>query len=194
MGGGTRVVAAGETGREPLVVGLDGGLDAGAQAVDECVGLARLLAVLAAQGQRHADDDELGRFRGDHREQLRKTGVGGGAFNRRDRARHRSRGIGDRDARARGAEVQREHFQLMAAVSLSRPASSASRTAPTFFPPASARFGRPPPPPPMIGPSSRTIATASTPATDLSRFTTSATLPSSADASTTASASSRWRT
>jgi len=38
-------------------------------------------------------------------------------------------------------KVEREDFQLMAAVSLSRPACSASRTAPTFFPPASARVG-----------------------------------------------------
>ena len=60
MRGGAGVVAAGEHRGEPLVVGLDRDLDRGAQRLDERRRLARLVAVLAAQRQRQADDDRLG--------------------------------------------------------------------------------------------------------------------------------------
>ena len=49
-----------EVGREALVEELDGDVERRAQRFDEALGLARLLAVLAAQRQRQADDDPLG--------------------------------------------------------------------------------------------------------------------------------------
>ena len=77
---GAGVVAAREHRGEPLVVGLDRRADRRAQPLDERLRLARLLAVLAAQGQRHADDDELRLLRGDHGQQLCEPGVGGGTL------------------------------------------------------------------------------------------------------------------
>ena len=55
----------GERRREPLVLGLDRDVEAAAQRIDERLRLARLLAVLAAQRQRQADDDELRLVLGD---------------------------------------------------------------------------------------------------------------------------------
>src|SRR5207248_5840088 len=114
--------------------------------------------------------------------------------NRRQRQDAGAGRIENGDSGTGRAEVEREDLHPIDAARRSRPASSASRTAPTFLPPASASVGRPPPPPPMIGPSSRTIFTASISASALSRFTTSATFPSSAEASTTADTFSRCRT
>src|SRR5581483_10021742 len=190
---GAGVVALCQHGCEALVIRLHGNADRSTQALDERFGRDRLLTSRAAEGERHPDHDDLRCLRVDHGEELRKPVCCPNPQHRRERACERPRRVGDRDSGARGTEVERENLHPMAAASRSRPASSASRTAPTFLPPASASVGRPPPPPPMIGPSSRTIRTASSPASALSRFTTRATLPSSAEASTTACAASRCR-
>src|SRR5690348_13353938 len=191
---GACVVTVRKHRREPLVVRLDGRSDHVAQPRDERFGGASLLAALAAERQRHADEHEIRLLRLDHGEELGKPRLGADPFNGRHWAGKGTGRVGDRDPGARGAVVERQDLQASAAASLSRPASSASRTAPTFLPPASASVARPPPPPPLIGPRSRTILTASISANALSRFTTRATLPSSVDASTTADASSRRRT
>ena len=67
---GRGAAAGGERGREALVPGLDRDADGGAQLLDEGLGLARLLAAGAAQGQRQADDDALRLLGADEIEQL----------------------------------------------------------------------------------------------------------------------------
>ena len=57
---GVAAALFGEVGREALVEALDRHVDDFAQGVDETLRLGRLLPVLAAQGQRKADDDALG--------------------------------------------------------------------------------------------------------------------------------------
>src|SRR5215208_3514367 len=190
---GPGVVAAGEDGGEALVEELDRLVDRGAKLHDELVRLGGLRAALAAQRQRKPDDDLLRLLRADHGEQLVESPLLRHARHGTDRPRDDAGGIGHGDARPRGPVVERQDLQETAARSLSRPVVRASRTPSTFFPPASASVDRPPPPPPMIGPSSRTSFTASKSASDLSRLITSATFPSSADATTTPFAFSRRR-
>src|SRR5579872_419449 len=153
----------GQVGREALVEEQDGHVDRRAQEIREALRRACLLAALAAERQRQADDHLLRLLLADDPRELLEPRLGRGALDDAERPRDDPRRIGDRDAGARRAEVEGQHLHPSAAATACLPASSASRAPCGFLPPASASVGLPPPPPPMCLPSSRTSCTASSP-------------------------------
>jgi hypothetical protein len=66
----------GERRREPLVEALDGDVEDSLQRLDESLGLLRLLAPLAPERQRQADDDSLRLLRADELCQLAQPVLG----------------------------------------------------------------------------------------------------------------------
>src|SRR5664279_766737 len=184
-----------EVGGEALVPEQDGHVDDPAELVGEGLGLARLLAPLAAERERVADDHLLRVFFAHELRELLEPGVAAHALDDAERSRNDSGRVGHRDTRARRAVVERHHLHASTSATALRPASSASRRPPGFLPPASASVGLPPPPPPMCDPSARTSCTASRPfaTSDSSRFTTRKARPSSLDAMTAPAAFSCWR-
>ena len=110
---------------EALVERLDRHVDDGAQRLEESFRRARLLAALAAKCQRQADDDALRRFRAHELSEPREPVLAPGALDDAERPRDGACGIGDRDAGACGAVVQREHLQL-SAETISRSASASA--------------------------------------------------------------------
>src|SRR5438874_1177319 len=78
-----------------------------AERVDELLGLRRLLAVVATQRQRQADDDAVGMLGADELDEALEPGVRADALDDTDRPREGSGGVGDGDARSGRAVVQR---------------------------------------------------------------------------------------
>ena len=121
-----------------------------AERLDERLGLERLRAVLALERQRQADDDELRLVLGDERREPVEPRLGRRALDDADRSRERAGRVGDGDAGARGAVVERENLHRAARISRSASASASGSFA-ASLPPARAIVGRPPPPPPTSG-------------------------------------------
>src|SRR5207248_9849149 len=144
----------------------------------------RLLAALAAQRQRVADDDLVHLLVASEGRDLLDVR----ALHDAQRARDHPGRVADRDARARGAEVEREHLHASACL----PAAIACGIASSLLPPACASVALPPPRPPTICPISFASAAASTP-TLSARLTTMWTRPSVIDATIAPSAFSWWR-
>ena len=155
-----------EVRREALVERDDRDAGCRCERLDERLCLARLLASLAAQRQRQADDDPLRPRACESAPRARRDLLGACALDHADGTRDRTRRVRHGDAGARPAVVQREHLHFSAAAIACLPASSASRNPAGFLPPASASVGRPPPPPPMWRPISRTSCDASRPLPD----------------------------
>src|SRR5262249_51188308 len=150
-------------GGEPLVVRCDRDFEHGPQLLDEPARLRRLLALLAPERERQADDYALRLLGRDQVAQPPKAGLSAGTLNRAQWPGDGPGRVGDGDAGPGQPVVEGEHLQASASATALRPASSAACTPSGFRPPASASVGRPPPPPPMCFPSSRTSCDASRP-------------------------------
>ncbi len=160
---GTGRGGAGKSRREPLVVGLDVDVEPLPQMLDEAVGLAGLLAALAAERERHADDDGVRLVLGDEAGDRVEAGVVARPQDHLQRARDRARRVRDGDAGPRAAVVERQHAHAYSAARIRRSASaSASGSLSASLPPARAIVGRPPPPPPTIGAAPRMTSDALT--------------------------------
>ena len=95
--GGAAAEALRERRREALVGRLHRDGEHRPQLLDECGRLGGLLAVLAAQRQRQADDDDLRLVLGDEPRDLREPGLGRRLANDPDRAREGPARVGDGD-------------------------------------------------------------------------------------------------
>ena len=142
-----------EVGREALVVELDRDVDDGAKRLDEALGLGRLLAARrraasAAGRRRRARRPPRATSRASSARPARVAGP----LDDAERPRQRAGRVGDGDAGARRAVVERHHLHAHLGATSSFAAASASAMPSGFLPPASASVGLPPPPPPMCLP------------------------------------------
>ena len=178
--------------RESLVVRLDGNREPCSQGLDEQLRRLCLLAAIAAQRQRQADDDPLCIVLDDELGEPREPRVASGTLDDANGPRQRPGRVGDRHAGPRRAEVEREDLHRTTTTrerreSAARPRRARPAAARCPCRPLCAIVGRPPPPPPTSGAAPLITSDAlMRSATAASKFATRLTPPSPVEPSTTA--------
>ena len=116
MGGGACVLwrvgrsSRGQDGGQALIEQLDRDGHAASQMLGEGLRLARLLAVLAAQGERQADDDLFGLLLGDQGEQTLSARLCPDLFHDGQRTGDEAARIRDGDSRHGRSVIERKHL------------------------------------------------------------------------------------